>query len=105
MRIRTANSLLLASLLIAASGTSVAEVPLKARAYQCQELRDLVTEKERVYLKGFLGSKSSVYSSASSCSELHEVAVKSAWRTSDVFSCVIGYRCLPRVDIDDRFGG
>lgn len=103
MRIRALQSIALAAVFFASSN-SIAEVPLKSRSFQCQELKQLVAEKERVYLKGFLGSKSSVYASASSCNYLHEVAVKSAWRTKDKFSCVVGYRCLARVDLEDRFG-
>ena len=105
MRIRTTNSLVLASLLMFASSNGMAEVPIKAKAYQCQELQQLVTEKERLYLKGFLWTKSVVYSSASSCNVLHETALKSVWPTKDVFSCVVGYRCLPRLDLENNSDG
>lgn len=104
MRIRTLQSVALAALFALAGGNSIAEVPLNARSFQCEELKQLVAEKGRVYLRGILGTKSSVYASASSCNDIHEVAVKSAWRTKDVFSCVVGYRCLDRVDLEDSFG-
>jgi len=104
MRIRTANSILLAALLSISAGYSQADVPLKSKAYECEELQRLVADKERVYLKGIFGSKSSVYASSSSCHYLHEVPIKSAWKTKDVFSCVVGYRCLSRVDLEDSFG-
>lgn len=104
MNAKTASILLASSLLLAASGVTKAEVPLKSKAYQCAELKQLVVEKERVYLQGFLGSKSVVYSSASSCNYFHEIPKSSAWRTKDVFSCVVGYRCLSRVFQESFFG-
>jgi len=104
MRIRSAYSIVIATLLLVTSGHSLAETPLRSRDYQCEELRQLVADKGRVYLRGFLGSKSSVYSSAESCDYLHEVAIKSAWRTKDVRSCVVGYRCLSRLDLEGKFG-
>jgi hypothetical protein len=104
MRIGTLQSVALAALFSLVGGNSIAEAPINARSYQCQELKQLVADKGRVYLKGILGTKSSVYASPGSCNEIHEVAVRSAWRTKDVFSCVVGYRCLPRIDLENRLG-
>ena len=103
MHAKTASLLLASSMLIAASGVTATEAPLKARTYQCADLKQLVVDKDRVYLKGFLGTKSVVYSSASSCNSAHQIPVSSAWRTRDVFSCVVGYRCLSRVFEEDFF--
>ena len=103
MRAKTASLLLASSLFVAASSVTTAEEALKARTYQCKDLKQLVIDKDRVYLKGFLGTKSVVYSSASSCNSSHQIPVSSAWRTRDVFSCVVGYRCLSRVFEEDFF--
>lgn len=103
MHARTASLLLASSLLFAASGVTAAGEPIKAKTYQCEDLKQLVADKDRVYLKGFLGTKSVVYSSASSCNSSHQIPVSSAWRTRDVFHCVVGYRCLSRVFEEDFF--
>jgi len=105
MRIKSLYLIVIATLLLGAGSDVLAETPLKARGYQCQKLKQLVADKERIYLKGLLGSKSSVHASASSCHYLHEVAIKSAWRTKDVRSCVVGYRCLSVFQIRGRIGG
>jgi len=78
MRIRTLQSVALAALFSLVGGNSIAEAPINARSYQCQELKQLVADKGRVVI--------------------------SAWRTKDVFSCVVGYRCLPRIDLENRLG-
>lgn len=96
MHIRNVTAAVLAAATLITGGHAFAETALSSKAYQCQELRQLVADRERVFLKGFLGTKSSVYADASSCHYLHEIAMKSAWRTSDVRSCVVGYRCMSR---------
>jgi len=103
MRFKTVTAIVLATTALVTGGNAFAQKALASKAYQCQELRQLVAEKERVYLKGLLGSKSTVYASASSCNYIHELAYKSAWRTSDVRSCVVGYRCISK--FSTLFGG
>jgi hypothetical protein len=98
MLIRNVTAAVLAAATLVTVGNAFAETALASKAYQCQELRQLVADRERVYLKGFLGLKSSVYAEASSCHYLHEIPLKSAWRTSDVRSCVVGYRCISRYE-------
>ena len=76
---------------------------INTRDYQCRELQDLADEQGKVFLRGFLGASSLVYASAGSCQSFVERPVVSAWRTKDVFSCVVGYRCARTDTIDNDF--
>lgn len=100
MKMRKTHSGIALLVLVFGAGTSIAEAPLNTRSYQCQELKALVAQRDRVVLKGFLGSQSTVYASASSCHYEHETPFKSAWKTKDVLSCVVGYRCRSRLGVD-----
>lgn len=62
--------------------------------FECFELKQLVEERQQIFLQGFLGTQSSVFASANSCNPAFEDAVASAWRTKDDFACVVGFRCV-----------
>ena len=109
MSVKSANSslalvlmALLCSSCLAKSAGSLSATD--SRNYTCRELKDLVAERDQLYLSGFLGSKASVYASASSCDFQLERPIASAWRTKDEFSCVVGYRCREVIGLDG-FGG
>ena len=74
-----------------------------SRDYRCQELQDLAASQGKVFLRGFLGASSLVHASAQSCHSFVEQPVISAWRTKDVFSCVVGYRCARSDTLDSDF--
>jgi len=82
------------------AGTSIAESPINTRSYQCQELIDLVAERKKVVLRGFLGTSRSVHASPASCENVVQKAVKSSWRTKNVFSCAVGYTCNSAVGLE-----
>ena len=110
MSVRSANSTvaivlmaLLCSACVAKSSNSLTATD--SRSYGCQELKQLVAERQQVYLRGFLGSKASVYATESSCDSILEKPVASAWRTKDVFSCVVGFRCQEVIGLEGGFGG
>ncbi len=71
--------------------------------YQCQELKDLIDEQEKLFLRGVLGSSSLVFASADSCHSIIETPLASSWKTRDVFSCVVGYRCLNKSSFGNDF--
>ena len=96
----TVKTTIAITLLTLACGASVADSPLRARNYQCQELRNLVSDTGGVELKGFLGSRAWVFPSESSCDIVNEIPAKSAWRTKDKFACVAGYRCESLIDLE-----
>lgn len=100
MSTRSASLTAAILLLSFTAGTSIAEAPISSRSYQCQELRDLVAERKRVVLRGFLGTSRSVYASPASCDNVVEKAVKSSWRTKNVFSCLVGYTCNSAVGLE-----
>ena len=74
-----------------------------SRRFQCQELTELVASQEKMYLRGVFGSGSLVYASADSCHSLLERPIASAWKTKDVFSCVVGFRCLNNDTFESDF--
>ena len=74
---------------------------IQSRDYQCQELKDLIDEQEQLFLRGVLGSSSIVFASADSCHSILERPIASAWKTRDVFSCVVGYRCMDNNTLDN----
>lgn len=65
-----------------------------SRSYQCEDLKQVVAEQGKAYLTGILGTRSVVVASTESCDTKFTIPVASAWRTRDVFSCVVGYRCI-----------
>lgn len=71
--------------------------------YQCQELKELINEQEKLFLRGALGSSSLVFASADSCHSIIETPLASSWKTRDVFSCVVGYRCLSKSSFGNDF--
>lgn len=91
--------------LTAAACATTSGDAVNARSYQCNDLKQLVAERQQVVLTGFLGTSSSVYASADSCDTILEKSFPSAWRTSDVFSCVVGYRCEEIIGKESSFGG
>ena len=108
MSARSANQILailsvaiLCSACVAKSSTSVSGID--SRSFQCHELKQLVAEREQVHLRGILGSSSSVFASSDACNIISERPVPSAWRTSDQFSCVVGFRCLDNRKLQTDF--
>jgi len=88
-------------LLSCAASASIAAGAIRTKDFSCQELRSIIVERESVLLKGLLGSRITVHSKASGCDIFHQVPLKSAWRSKDRFSCVVGYRCQKRIDLED----
>ena len=82
--------------------TAGSRTALNSKDYRCQELQDLADEQGKVFLRGFLGASSLVHASAESCASFVERPVISAWRTSDAFSCVVGYRCARTDTLDNE---
>ena len=100
MKISTAKSTIALTVMTLVCGASVAEGPLRAKNYECQELRTLVANNEGLELKGFLGSRSWVFPTESSCDIVNEVPARSTWRTKDKFACLVGYRCDSLIDLE-----
>lgn len=108
MSARSANQLLaifsvaiLCSACVAKSLTSASGIDSKT--FQCHELKQLVAERQQVNFRGILGSSSSVFASSDACNIVTERPVPSAWRTSDQFSCVVGFRCLDNRNLQTDF--
>ena len=76
---------------------------VQSKDYECKELKELIDVQEKLFIRGFLGSSSLVFASADSCHPILEVPLSSSWNTKDVFSCVVGYRCLNNDTLDDDF--
>ena len=79
--------------MLALGGYTNAENALNAKNYTCHDLQQLIIEKERVVLRGFLGSTNPVFASRESCGR-YKKPLWTAWRTQDRFSCPVGFRCL-----------
>jgi len=77
---------------------------IQADTYACNDLQQLVAEQQQVTLSGFLGTVS-VYASANSCDSILDRPIPVAWRTTDVFSCVVGYRCEEVIGKEGPGGG
>ena len=93
-------TLLLCSACVFETGGS--RTALNSKDYQCRELQDLADEQGQVFLRGFLGASSLVHASEKSCASFVERPVVSAWRTKDVFSCVVGFRCAQTDTLDNE---
>ena len=92
--VRAVGGLLAMSVVLSACfAKSSGSVAINSKEYRCEELRALVTERQAVKLRGFLGTQSSVYASARSCDVITEEALPSSWRTKDRFACLAGFRC------------
>ena len=98
---RTVKSTIAVLFLSLVAGASIAAGAVRSKDFTCQELRTLVVEREKVKLKGFLGTRITVHSEARGCDIVHEVPFPSSWRAKDHFSCVVGFRCERRIDLED----
>ena len=92
MGIKTAKTIVLI-IMLTVGGYSSANNALNARGFTCQELQQIIVEREKVSLRGFLGSRNTVHATAAGCSRYRR-PTWTAWRTKDRLSCPVGYLCL-----------
>jgi len=64
---------------------------LSSRDFTCGELRQLVLTDGPIKLKGLISS-TTVFAGPRSCTRGFQV-LRSNWRTSDQFSCRVGFHC------------
>jgi len=103
--VRVTGGLLVMSVVLSACfAKSSGPAAINSKEYRCEELRALVTERQAVKLRGFLGTQGSVYASAKSCDVITEEALPSSWRTKDVFACLVGFRCQDIIGKEDFSG-
>jgi len=104
MSVRSAGLALAIASMALSSGSCAFQSPgslntTDSRSYQCEELKNVIAEQDKIYLSGFLGTRSVVFASPESCTSAFKRPTPSAWRTQDVFSCVVGYRCIDNASV------
>lgn len=97
------NAFIVAVLAFLLSPNTIARnnfVEVKAKEHSCEQLQEIVSEQKQVRIKGF-GSADVFAIRSDACSVMKECVqrkficeeYKTKWRTTDKFSCVVGYAC------------
>jgi len=98
-----ASKLIVTAVLFFLSFEVFAQNTIRTRNYTCNELRQLVRAEGQVRVRGLFGVPTIILSNPRDCFA-ETRAIRSTWRTKNVFFCRAGFICKVNSDddIDDN---